>query len=245
MSEFILRPNAVPVYGFLSMLTAQGIPDAKTPKSKVLDCGAGGPVPPVALFARQGFDAFGVDISEMQLEKARQFCQMQGVSVDLRQADMRQLPFDDAAFDYVYEHYSMCHLSKADTAKAMREMQRVLKPGGMAFLGVISADCWPKSLFGEEKAPGEFWMVEDDEPALHSMFSDTEADRLAADWEIVSKSKQVRYMREDALEMGIAEWMDLLDELDERCTRDEWRARYADRANAFQYVHLYFTLKKK
>jgi len=245
MSEFILRPNAVPVYGFLSMLAAQGIPDAKAPKPKVLDCGAGGPVPPVALFARQGFEAFGVDISEMQLEKARQFCQVQGVSVDLRQADMRQLPFDDAAFDYVYEHYSMCHLSKADTAKAVSEMQRVLKPGGTAFLGVISADCWPKSLFGEEKAPGEFWMVEDDEPALHSMFSDAEANRLAAGWEIVSRSKQVRFLREDALEMGIAEWMGLLDGPDERCTRDEWRVHYADRANAFQYVHLYFTLKKK
>ena len=245
MSGFVLRPNAVPVYGFLSMLAAQGIPDGKAPKPKVLDCGAGGPVPPVALFARQGFEAFGVDISEMQLEKARQFCQVHGVSVDLRQADMRDLPFDDAAFDYIYEHYSMCHLSKADTAKAVSEMQRVLKPGGMAFLGVISADCWPKSLFGEEKAPGEFWMMEDDEPALHSMFSDAEADRLAADWEIVSKSKQVRYLREDALEMGIAEWMVLLDELDEGCTQDEWRARYADRANIFQYVHLYFTLKKK
>jgi ubiquinone/menaquinone biosynthesis C-methylase UbiE len=32
----------------------------------------------------------------------------------------------------------MCHLSKADTARAVSEMHRVLKPGGLGFLGVIS-----------------------------------------------------------------------------------------------------------
>jgi ubiquinone/menaquinone biosynthesis C-methylase UbiE len=244
MSSFILRPNAVAVYGFLSRLVAQGIPADAAPRPKILDCGAGGAVPPAALFASHGFEAFGVDISRMQLDKARLFCNAQGIEVALLQADMRQLPFGNESFDHIYEHYAMCHLSKADTVKAVDEMRRVLKPGGMAFLGVISLDCWPKSLFGEMQAPGEFQMLEDGEPALHSMFGDAEADDLFTDWEIIDKKKQVRYLREEARQTTLTEWMNLLSESDEVCSQDDWRMQYINRTNDFQYVHLYFTLQK-
>jgi len=245
MSDMILRPNAIPVYGFMSTIAAGGLPAEDEPWLKILDCGAGGPVPPVALFAQQGFEAFGVDIDPEQLDRARLFCEEQGIDVNLRQGDMRALPFEDESFDYVYEHYAMCHLSKVDTVKAMSEMQRVLKPGGACFLGVISTDCWPGSFFGEEKIPGEFWVMEDDELARHSMFTDAEADALVVGWEILSRKKQVRFMREAALETTLAEWMDLLDGQGDRCTQDDWRARYEDRVNAFKYVHLYYTLEKK
>jgi ubiquinone/menaquinone biosynthesis C-methylase UbiE len=245
MSDIILRPNAIPVYGFLSAIAAGGLPVEGEPQLKILDCGAGGPVPPVALFAQQGFEAFGMDIDPEQLERARQFCEAQNIDVDLRQGDMRALPFGDESFDYVFEHYAMCHLSKEDTVKAISEMQRVLKPGGMAFWGVISTDCWPKSFFGEERIPGEFWIMEDGELARHSMFTDAEADALVSGWKIESRQKQVRYLREAAQESTLAEWMNLLSEQMGRCTQDDWRARYKDRTNAYQYVHLYYILEKK
>jgi hypothetical protein len=93
--------------------------------------------------------------------------------------------------------YSVCHLSKQDTALANSEMYRVLKPQGLCFLSVISKDCWPKSLSGQKREPGEYWGEErEEEPTLHSMFSDEEADELVSAWKIVSKEKQVRYLRE-------------------------------------------------
>lgn len=241
MSEIILRPNAIPVYGFLSTIAAGGLPAEGEPRLKVLDCGAGGRVPPVVLFAQQGFEAFGVDIDTEQLERAKQFCATQGIDVDLRQGDMRALPFEDESFDYVFEHYAMCHLSKEDTAKAVREMQRVLKPGGKAFLGVISSDCWPKSFFGEEKISGEFWMEEHGELTRHSMFTDAEADALTAGWELCSKEKQVSFLRDAALGTSLGDWMALRDGQNE----EDWRDGYEDRANAFKYVHLYYRLEKK
>jgi SAM-dependent methyltransferase len=241
MSDIILRPNAIPVYGFLSAIAADGLPGEGEPRLKVLDCGAGGRVPPVALFAQQGFEAFGVDIGAEQLALADQFCKEYGIAVDLRHGDMRALPFEDERFDYVFEQYAMCHLSKEDTAKAVNEMYRVLKPGGMALLGVISINCWPKSLFGEEKLPGEFWVEEHGELTRHSMFTDAEADALVAGWEIYSREKQVSYLRDAALEISLEDWMALRDGQGE----EDWRARYDDRANDFVYVHLYYTLEKK
>jgi len=157
MERIILRTNAIPVYGFLSFINARHPQDELSQRGKILDCGAGGPIPPLALFARHGFEAWGIDVSDEQLGKARQSCEQHGIEVQLRTGDMRHIPFEDETFDYVYEHYSLCHLSKQDTAQAIGEMYRVLKRQGLCFLDVISADCWPKSRFGQEKEPGEYW----------------------------------------------------------------------------------------
>jgi ubiquinone/menaquinone biosynthesis C-methylase UbiE len=245
MENIILRTNAIPVYGFLSFINARHLQKEISRRRKILDCGAGGPVPPLALFHQHGFEAWGIDAADDQLNMARQFCEQQGIELHLRAGDMRRIPFEDETFDYVYEHYSMCHLSKGDTALAVSEMYRVLKPQGLCLLGVISMDSWPKSLFGQERKPGEYWGEEGgDELTLHSMFSDEEADELVSAWEIVSKEKQVRYLREAAKEMSLEGWTELLKEVEGRYSQEAWRARYAGRANMFRYAHLYFLLRK-
>ena len=147
--------NATPVYRFLSLInTLQAQGEAPAGK-KILDCGAGGPIPPLTLFHQQGYDGWGIDLSDEQSLQARDFCQEQAMDLHLRQGDIRCLPFDDESFDYVYEHYSMCHLSREDTARAVGEMYRVLCKGGLYFLGVISTDSWPLSAYGKEREPGE------------------------------------------------------------------------------------------
>jgi ubiquinone/menaquinone biosynthesis C-methylase UbiE len=242
---FILHPNAVPVYGLLSLINARSPEERPLPRRRVLDCGAGGAVPPLALFSRHGFEAWGLDVAEEPLEKAKAFCQEEGVALRLHRGDMRRIPFKDGSFDHVYEQYSMCHLSKADTAVAVGEMKRVLKSGGLCLLGVISTDTWPKSLFGEEKAPGEYWGAEGEELlVLHSTFTDREADALAAGWDVVSKKKRVTYLWEVAQETTLEAWMALLEEGEVSSSQDAWRAGYENRANAFRYVHLYYVLTK-
>ena len=244
MKDVVLRTNAIPVYGFLSAIVARQSREGASPGGKVLDCGAGGPVPPLALFHQHGFEAWGIDTSEEQLDRARQFCQEQGIELHLRSGDMRRIPFEDETFDYVYEHYSMCHLSKQDTAQAVSEMVRVLRPGGLCLLGVISLDCWPKSFFGEEREPGEYWMEEGGHGLTrHSMFTDAEADELVSAFDILSKEKHATYLRETAGETSLEGWMELYQEGD-GYSPEEWRARYGDRRNAFQYAHLFYILRK-
>ena len=244
MKNVVLRPNAIPVYGFLSTIVARQSREGASPRGKVLDCGAGGPLPPLALFHQHGFEAWGIDTSEEQLERARQFCQEQGIELNLRRGDMRRIPFADESFDYVYEHYSMCHLSKQDTAQAVGEMVRVLRRGGLCFLGVISLDSWPKAAFGEEREAGEYWMEEGGHGLIrHSMFADGEADDLVSAFEILSKEKHATYLRETAGETSLQEWMELHEEGD-GYSAEEWRAKYEARKNAFQYVHLFYILRK-
>jgi len=241
----ILRRNAMPLYFFLSVMNAHLSEGETLQGRKILDCGAGGVLPPLALFHQHGLEGWGIDVSAAQLDKARAFCAHQGIDLHLRQGDMRHLPFDDATFDYAYEHYSMCHLSHADTARAVDEMRRVLKDGGLGFLGVISTDTWPKASFGEERAPGEFLGHEyGDEPTLHSMFTDDAADQLVAAWEVLAKEKRVSYMREVAAETTLDEWMALHTEAEDGCTSQAWQARYPTRVQVFKYVHTYYFVRK-
>lgn len=185
MAKTILRNNATPIYAFLSFINAEQGENQQSNSIKILDCGAGGRTPPLALFFEHGFDTWGIDDSDEQLEKAKQYCDEKGLRINFRKGDMRQIPFDDESFEYVYEHYSMCHLSKDDTAKAVSEMNRVTQKGGVCFLGLISTDSYPKSSYGKEKESGEYWMEEENGQVRHSMFTDKEADELVSGWEMV------------------------------------------------------------
>jgi len=238
----ILRTNATAVYRFLSVLHASLDKGASFAGKKILDCGAGGPVPPLAIFAEQGLDAYGIDISESQIAKAQEFSRQTGLTIHLQQGDMRRIPFEDNTFDYVYEHYSMCHLSKADTAVAISEMRRVLKPEGIAFLGVVSQDCWPLSSYGEERAPGERWMIEGGEETCHALFTDEESDQLLAAWDIAHKEKAVSFVGGESL--AEEEWEALYPEAPATCSREEWTAQYTKRTNLCKYVHAYYYVEK-
>lgn len=57
-------------------------------------------------------------------------------------ADARELPFPEASFDVVFSLSSIEHFGgPGDVARAAREMGRVLKPGGHAF---VVADCFAR-----------------------------------------------------------------------------------------------------
>lgn len=49
-------------------------------------------------------------------------------------ADMRELPFEDGTFDLVYASHVLEHID--DDARALAEVRRVLRPGGVAILPV-------------------------------------------------------------------------------------------------------------
>jgi arsenite methyltransferase len=70
---------------------------------------------------------------EATLENARH----EGVDgrIEIRTADMRELPFADATFDVVVSRAAIHNLySVPDRARAIREVARVLKPGGRALI---------------------------------------------------------------------------------------------------------------
>jgi len=87
-------------------------------------------------------------------------------------------------------------MNKIDIKKAIDEMIRVIKPGGLCFVNFLSVD----SEFcgkGEEVNPGEFLQIERDEKVMHTFFTDEESDSFFdnLDIEILLKEKRISHKK--------------------------------------------------
>lgn len=81
-----------------------------------------------------------VDQSENCPDAALENARLEGVSekVTIETADVRSLPFSDGSFDVVLSHWVVHNLpSREDRATAVRELVRVLRPGGTLVLADI------------------------------------------------------------------------------------------------------------
>jgi len=84
----------------------------------------------------------GTDLSPGMLGIAQTRARQLGRVVDLREADAQALPFPDACFDTVVCTFSLCAIP--DERWAVREMTRVLRPGGLLLLADhIAGASWP------------------------------------------------------------------------------------------------------
>ena len=83
--------------------------------------------------ADQGARVFGIDISGPIAAQARRAFEGRRLNASL--ADVRLLPFTDASFDAIYSMGTIEHFP--ESAEAVRELARVLKPGGRLVLGEI------------------------------------------------------------------------------------------------------------
>lgn len=81
-------------------------------------------------WAEAGAILYGVDLTKRAVEHTRRRFDLFGLNSQLQIADAEYLPFPDNFFDVVYSWgVLMC---TPDTRRAIREMYRVLKPGGFA-----------------------------------------------------------------------------------------------------------------
>ena len=181
--------SSYPLYNFLRLLNEH--PGEK----KVLDCGAGGLFPKLGLFAEEGYECYGVEIDEKRLANAKKFAEKRGLKFNLSQGDMRSLSYDDEFFDAVYSWNSIFHLPKKEIYQSILECIRVLKPGGMIFINLLSVDD-EMHKEGERLGEGEYFSKE--EGSLHSFFEDDEADPHFTSLVLERKIKRLEKIKMDS-----------------------------------------------
>lgn len=105
---------------------------------QVLDVGCGTGVVAVTA-ARLGAKVRAADLTPQLLEWARENARIANVGIDWCEADVEQLPFRDAEFDFVLSQFA--HMFAPRPEVAVSEMLRVLRPGG-----TIAFATWPPEL---------------------------------------------------------------------------------------------------
>jgi ubiquinone/menaquinone biosynthesis C-methylase UbiE len=107
------------------------VPFAEARGKKILEIGTGNGADGV-MFALNGADYTGVDLTDTALEATRRHFAVQGLIGLFQREDAESLSFPNETFDWVYSHGVLHHTPH--TLKAIDEVWRVLKPGGRAII---------------------------------------------------------------------------------------------------------------
>jgi SAM-dependent methyltransferase len=120
-------------------------PDIQGKSLDILDAGCGTGYN-IHHYERQGHRLFSLDVSAEALDAVlqrgfRRVCQ----------ASVTDIPYRTESFDMVFSFDVVQQLSVEDAGRAIREMHRVLKPGGRLFIRVAAFE-WMRSSHDEELA---------------------------------------------------------------------------------------------
>jgi len=121
------------------------------PAARILEV-APGPGYFAVELARLGFAVTGLDISHSFVEIASGYARRQAVPVDFRQGDVAALPFPAESFDVVVCQAAFKNFR--EPVKALNEMRRVLRPGGVAVIHDMSRDSTNAAINAEVAAMG-------------------------------------------------------------------------------------------
>jgi ubiquinone/menaquinone biosynthesis C-methylase UbiE len=116
-------------------LAEQILGDYNVREGTCADIGCGPAYLSIEVAKRSNLKIIGVDIDPEAVRIARKNVEREGLTgrIGIEQGDVHELRFQDGAIDLVISRGSFPFWN--NTAQAFREIYRVLKPGGVAFVG--------------------------------------------------------------------------------------------------------------
>jgi ubiquinone/menaquinone biosynthesis C-methylase UbiE len=101
------------------------------PGQRVLDLGCGtGALTLTAKRAVPGIEIIGVDPDAKALARARAKAERAGLAIEFREGFGDALPLSEGSFDRVLSSFMFHHLESEQKPAVLRELRRVLRPGG-------------------------------------------------------------------------------------------------------------------
>jgi len=107
------------------------------PGDRVLDLGCGAGVPSARLLSGAGFDVTGIDISGIQIERAKALIP----AGRFIQADMTTWKADPGSFEAIVTLYALIHVPLEDQRRLIPRLARWLVSGGL-LLAIVGHEQW-------------------------------------------------------------------------------------------------------
>jgi SAM-dependent methyltransferase len=142
---------------FLSLMQREG-------KRNLLEIGSG-PGRDGQFFQEAGLKVTCIDLSPEMVRLCRQ------KNLNALVMDMTELTFPDDSFDSVYALNSLLHLAKSELPSVLQQINRVLAPGGVFFMGVYGGQDFEGIRADDPNVPKRFFSFFTDEH-LRSVVSD-------------------------------------------------------------------------
>ena len=143
----------------------------------VLDLGCGCGVPVARFLADAGHHVTGVDISDVQIERARRLVP---TGTFLR-ADASQLQLPPASLDAVVCLYALIHLPLADQPRLIESIATWLRPGGW-LLATVGTSAWTGTEDNWLGGPATMWWSHADAATYRSWLHQAGLATIAEDF---------------------------------------------------------------
>jgi len=138
------------------------------------------------------------DVSEAMVELANGVFAERGAPLRAIQADARALPFPDGTFDAAIFGFNglMCIRGRAERARALRDIRRVLRPGGLLLLTAHDRECgesrehWRGATAPADGELGDRWHGSESSPVfIHAgTLAETSAELTEAGFTVVESA---------------------------------------------------------
>jgi SAM-dependent methyltransferase len=113
-----------------------------------------------AFFAQHGMAVVATDLSAEMVARCRQ------KGLDARVMDFSRLEFADDWFDAVHAMNCLLHVPNTDLPAVLAEIARVLRPGGLFFLGVYGGSAGEGPADADDHVPARFFSWRSDEQIM-------------------------------------------------------------------------------
>ena len=133
-------------------MLAQRVASEISPGNRVLEVAPGPGYFAVELAKLGDYRVTGLDISQTFVEIARANAARANVQAEFQRGDASRMPFDGGRFDYVVCRAAFKNFAKP--VEALREMCRVLRPGGRGVIIDMRGDATPEALSSHVDAMG-------------------------------------------------------------------------------------------
>jgi ubiquinone/menaquinone biosynthesis C-methylase UbiE len=106
--------------------------------------------------AKLKYQVVGLDISKSFVEMAQTKARQAGVTAEFRHGNASDMPFDADTFDFIVCRAAFKNFT--EPVQAIREMHRVLKPGGKALIIDLRRDASPEEINTTVNSMGLSWI---------------------------------------------------------------------------------------